>query len=160
MLATKDMQCFAPGWDELKTYSDRKLLVKKPAFPGYLFCRFAEAERIYVLNTPGVRGILGTGRVPEPIEDETIISLQSVFQSPQKVTPTSYLVVGDPVRVVRGPIAGAEGILIRTKSIDRLVISVHLLQRSVSVEIQSNSVVPLRRHTSVVPSVYGYARLA
>lgn len=145
ILGAKDLQCFAPGWEERKTYSDRVLRVNKPAFPGYLFCRFALAERFYVLNTPGVQSILGTGKIPEPIEDGVILSLRFAFTNPQKVAPTRYLGVGDLVRVVRGPIAGTEGVLIRSKGTDRLVISIHLLQRAVSVEVETDSVVPVQR---------------
>jgi transcription antitermination factor NusG len=48
--------------------------------------------------------------------------------------------VGRKVRVRLGPLQGCEGILIRKKNIARLVLSVHLLQQSASVEVDADVV--------------------
>jgi transcription antitermination factor NusG len=44
--------------------------------------------------------------------------------------------------VIRGPLAGLAGILVRKKSKHRLVVSIDILQKSVSVEIDADSAVP------------------
>jgi hypothetical protein len=49
--------------------------------------------------------------------------------------PCEYLCEGDRVRVVVGSMRGIEGVLVKTKSGGRLVVSITLLQRSVSVEV-------------------------
>jgi transcription antitermination factor NusG len=60
------------------------------------------------------------------------------------VSPFPYLKEGQLVRVVDGPLRGCEGFLIKIKEEkDKLVISIDLLQRSVSVEIESASVEPI-----------------
>ena len=51
--------------------------------------------------------------------------------------------VGNPVRIEFGPLIGLEGLVVVEKSRQRLVLSVHLLQRSVSVEIERSWVRPL-----------------
>ncbi|MEN6604058.1 MAG: hypothetical protein ABFD86_16745 [Bryobacteraceae bacterium] len=56
--------------------------------------------------------------------------------------PWPFLRTGHPVRIETGPFYGVEGILLRTKRLDRLVVSVQLLQRSVAVEIDRRWVVP------------------
>jgi len=55
----------------------------------------------------------------------------------------AYLQTGDLVRVLDGPMAGATGILLRSKGQQRLVISVTILQRSVAVEVDGASVMLL-----------------
>jgi transcription antitermination factor NusG len=46
------------------------------------------------------------------------------------------------VRIVRGPLAGVEGILLQTKATKGLlVLSIELLQRSVAVEVDCTAVV-------------------
>jgi hypothetical protein len=45
--------------------------------------------------------------------------------------------------VADGPLAGAQGILLRTKTNCRVVISIDAIMRSVSVEIDEEDVVPL-----------------
>jgi transcription antitermination factor NusG len=54
-----------------------------------------------------------------------------------------YLKEGRRVRIVRGPLAGVEGILASAR-LDKglLVLSVDLLQRSVAVEVDCTQVVP------------------
>ncbi|MBV8903143.1 MAG: hypothetical protein JOZ22_05855 [Acidobacteriia bacterium] len=51
------------------------------------------------------------------------------------VEPCSYLAEGSRVRIVRGALAGLEGVLIKVRSSYRMVLSVSLIQRSVRVEV-------------------------
>lgn len=146
-ITTKGLTCFAPTLGRFRTLSGRLKQVHEAAFPGYLFCRFDLSERLRVLNAPGVQHIVGTGRIPARIEEGVILSLQRAFTSDKKVVPTDYLRGGDPVRVVCGPLTGATGVLNRLKGKDHLVISVDLLQRSVSVEIEADAVVGLRANS-------------
>jgi hypothetical protein len=56
------------------------------------------------------------------------------------VEPTSFLRAGVKVRIVRGPLRGVEGHVDSVKSLDRIVVRITLLQRAVSVEIDSGTV--------------------
>jgi transcription termination/antitermination protein NusG len=51
---------------------------------------------------------------------------------------------GDRVRVVRGPLAGLEGQLLRTNSTSRLLISVELIHKSLAVSILRDDVELIR----------------
>jgi transcriptional antiterminator NusG len=144
VLATKGLTCFAPSLVRSRSRSGRAGQVHQAAFPGYLFCRFDSTERLPVLNTPGVQYIVGTARTPERVEESVILSLQAAFASNKRVVPTDYVRQGDPVQVVYGPLAGVTGVVVRLQGRDHLVISVDLLQRSVSVEIDADVVVRLR----------------
>jgi transcriptional antiterminator NusG len=59
------------------------------------------------------------------------------------VTPFPYLQVGQAVLIERGPLTGVEGILLEIKGKMRLVVSVNLLQRSVSAQIDRNWIRPI-----------------
>jgi transcription antitermination factor NusG len=54
-----------------------------------------------------------------------------------------FLQEGQSVLVERGPLKGTEGVVVRMKGAYRLVVSVFLLQRSISAEIDRDSVRPL-----------------
>jgi transcription antitermination factor NusG len=129
-------------------YSDRVIEASVAVFPGYIFCRVGLTERLQVLNTAGVQSLAGSRLSPEAIEDETIVALQTAFSRPGRLALVPYLRGGDKVRVVGGPMEGTTGILVRNKGKQRLVISVHLLQRSVEVEVDGATVMPL---TETVP---------
>jgi hypothetical protein len=48
------------------------------------------------------------------------------------------------VRIEDGPLRGVEGVLLKEKESLRLVLGVELLQRSIAVELEPESIVPLR----------------
>jgi transcription antitermination factor NusG len=59
------------------------------------------------------------------------------------VLPFPYLKEGQRVRITRGPLAGIEGLLVESRpSKGLLVLSVHLLQRSVAMSVDATTVVP------------------
>jgi len=108
----------------------------RAAFPGYVFCRLDVSNRLPVLMIPGIVGIVSSGKTPLPIDETEIMSLRLVLESELAVGPCNYLKIDDRVRVIGGPLLGAEGCVIQSGS-DRLIVSITLLQRSVSVEVSS-----------------------
>jgi transcription antitermination factor NusG len=104
-------------------------------------------RRLEVLRTPGVRSLVEScGRACE-LPDAEIDLLQRVCAAqPQGVVrPHPYLKEGEKARVCQGPFAGTEGIFLRAKNRNRVVISVELLQRSVAVEVCEADVEPLTK---------------
>jgi len=77
---------------------------------------------------------------PAPIPQLEIDAIRRLVESELPYDLHPYLQVGRRVRVRVGPLQGCEGILIRKKNIARLVLSVHLLQQSVSVEVDADVV--------------------
>ena len=114
-----------------------------PLFPGYLFCRFDVQVRLPILTTLGVISIVGTGKIPVPIPDQEIDAIQTMIRSDLHVQPWPQLVVGSRVLIEQGPLKGLEGVALDIKKKYRLFVSVPLLQRSVSVEIDREWVRPL-----------------
>jgi transcription termination/antitermination protein NusG len=116
-------------------------------FPGYLFFQHAIDKISYldVLKTKGVVRILGErwDRLT-PVADEEIEALHQVISSELTVLPHPYLREGQRVRIDEGPLAGVEGIFVRSRpNRGLLVLSVNLVHRSVAVEVDCTSVVPV-----------------
>lgn len=137
-LTGKGYESYLPAYKVRKQWSDRVVEMDAPLFPGYLFSRFDVARRLPVLTTPGVMSIVSFGREPEPIDDDEIEAVRTVLRSGVFAEPCPFLREGQRVRVVRGALTGLEGILVKKKTELRMVISVTMLQRSVSVEVDSN----------------------
>ncbi len=142
-LLNKGYEGFLPLYRHRSRWSDRMKEVQLPLFPGYLFCRFDLNKRLPILVTPGVMHVVGIGRTPHPVDEGEIAALQSIVFSGLQAEPRSYLNLGERVRIAIGPLAGVEGILAGIKGSNRLVVSVSLLQRSVSVDIDESWVVSL-----------------
>jgi transcription antitermination factor NusG len=146
---------FLPLYKNRKRWSDRIKEAKSPLFPGYLFCRFNQHDRLPVLKTPGVVQIVGFNRIPAAVDDTEISALQALMATGVANQPCPFLEIGDRVRIESGPLRGLEGILMDFKGHHRLVLSVTLLQRSVAVEIDSalvasvGSAQPSRREKEV-----------
>ncbi|MBL8210690.1 MAG: UpxY family transcription antiterminator [Bryobacterales bacterium] len=113
-----------------------------PLFPGYVFCRFNGKDRLPILTTPGVFSILGNGSNLLPVEEDEIEMIQRVVQARMNPQPWPYLERGDVVRVEHGPLRGVEGIMQESKGQHRLVVSVKLLQRAVSVLVDRSDIAP------------------
>jgi len=117
-------------------------------FPGYLFLRHDAMDKmsyIEVCKTKGLVRILGErwdhlGTVPSG----EIEAIQKVIEAELPAMPHPYLREGQRVRVARGPLANAEGILVKSEpKRGVLVLSVDLLRRSVGVEIDCTMVNPI-----------------
>lgn len=112
-------------------------------FPGYVFCYFDRTSLMPVLTTPGVVGIVCCGRTPEPVDPVEMLAVKRLTESGVVYEPYPYLEVGQRVCVLEGPLEGVEGVLLRERGADRLVLSVSLLQRSVIAEVERSWVEPL-----------------
>jgi transcription antitermination factor NusG len=135
--AIRGLDFFLPTRRIKRRWSDRIKMLDVPLFPGYVFCRFDVADRLRVLNCPGVSRIVGAGSVPVPIEVGEVDAIKALVASKVALTPWPYLRTGQRVRLDRGPLAGLEGLVIRAPEGSlRVVVSVTLLQRSVAAEIE------------------------
>ena len=141
-LETKDYHVFLPTWLDCRRYSDRIKKVQAPLFSGYLFCRLNVSDRLPVLTTPWVDSIVGVGGEPRAIEEREISAIQRAVDAGSSLVPWPYLREGESVRIQFGPFKGLEGFVLRADGKERLVLSVHLLQRSIAVEIDRTHVRP------------------
>jgi transcription antitermination factor NusG len=126
---------FSPYHQSQRQWSDRRKTLFRALFPGYVFCRFDFQDRLPVLTVPGVVGIVGLGKESCPIPDCEIEKVRTMVRSGLLVTPWPYLERGQTVLIERGPLTGLKGILLEIKDRIRVVVSISLLQRSVSAEI-------------------------
>jgi len=127
----------------------------EPLFPGYVFFRMSDEDDhgVKVVTTPGVLAIVGIGRKPVPLEHDEIEALRAAFLYELGMQPIEFFEAGHKVRIEDGPLAGVVGVIVHAKNLRRLVLSVTLLQRSVSVEIPVYQVSLLRASSATPRSV-------
>ena len=118
-----------------KKFSDRTKVVCLPLFPGYVFCEFEPADHLHVEYVPGVNGIVSFGRKFAAIDPVEISAIQSVLAAGLKVAPWPKLEPGRKVEIHRGPLRGLVGVVVGDKNCHRLILSVTMLNRSMSVEM-------------------------
>ena len=142
-LEERGIEHFLPIYHSVRTWKDRRKELELVLFPGYIFARIDAAERLRVLQLPGVvRFVSFNGQAAALLSDD-IDALRNALQHGLRAEHHPYLTAGRRVRVIRGPLAGARGVLVRLKTNWRIVISIDAIMRSVSVEVDESDVEPV-----------------
>jgi transcriptional antiterminator NusG len=136
---------FYPSYWEETRWSDRIKSVERPLFPGYLFADFApEPAGIHrILATRGVVRVLGDSSGPIAIDGADVEAIRAMLESglPIKVETTAQQYnPGARVTVIRGSLHGQEGVVMKQKRRSRVVVSIPMLNRTVSVEMDNDGV--------------------
>lgn len=141
-LCARKVDNFLPTYSSVRRWKDRRVTLESPLFPGYVFVRMALRDRLRVVQIPGVAWLVGFNGRPAALPDEEMAALISGSESGLRAEPHPFLTVGRRVRIKRGPLAGLEGILRRWKGNWRVVLSLKLIQRSVSVDVDVLDIQP------------------
>jgi transcription antitermination factor NusG len=131
---------FLPIYRVRRRWSDRFSVVEEPLFPGYVFCRSQSNLMEVIRGCPGIIRIVAFGGRPHPVPDKEIEALQQIVRGKREYSAFPYLNRGQKVQVISGPLTGISGIITQFKNCDRLVISLDVIMKSVSVEIEQSEV--------------------
>jgi transcription antitermination factor NusG len=134
---------FLPVYRSVRRWKDRRKELELALFPGYVFVNLNLRHRLGILRAPGVVQFVTFQGTPAAIPDSEICALESSLSAGLRPQPHPYLCQGRKVRVKRGPLVNTEGIMIRRKEGFRLVLSVDLIMRSVTLEVDEADVEPL-----------------
>jgi transcription antitermination factor NusG len=140
------LQTYVPLIKKKSRCASEKTLLDIPAIPGYIFvhCLLTAEVRALIKRTSGVLQVVENAGRPAIIPEGQIKSLQIALENSLQADVHEYLAVGDAVRVIRGPIAGAEGILVRVhENRDRLVLRIDYVNQALSIEVDASCVEPL-----------------
>ena len=129
--------------------------LEKPLFSSYVFVRIRQTERVRVLELPGVVSIVGAGRQPTPLPDTDIEALRSGLPL-TNAEPHRYPEIGDRVRITRGPFEGMAGILVRKKNSVRVILTLDVIMRSISVEVEGKNLEVLNSESILSSSLQFY----
>jgi transcription antitermination factor NusG len=143
-LGQRSIAHFLPQYDSVRRWKDRRVKLQLPLFPGYVFVHLALRHRLQVLEVPGVSRLVGFNGQPCALPESEIEAVKACLARRMCVEPHPYLQVGHRVRVKAGPLQGLQGLLVRKKNSARFVMSLDLIMRSVSVEIDVADLEPLR----------------
>lgn len=143
-LEWKSVEVFLPTLETESRWKDRKVRIRAPLFPGYVFTRIHPNERTKVLATPSVIRILSFNGMPAPVPDAEIDAVRLCLDRGAALEKHSFLKVGERVRVTHGAFEGLKGIVIRHKNQCKLVVSIDLIHQSVALEINADLLEPLQ----------------
>jgi transcription antitermination factor NusG len=140
-LETLGIEAFLPTWKERVKWSDREKTAVRPLFPGYVFIRPKNVDELHrALMTRGVVQILPNSFAPAAIDENEVENVRRVVASKLNAVPCDFA-AGDPITIDSGPLAGVSGVVVRTRGATRVVVSVEILRRAISVELDAGTLV-------------------
>ncbi|HUK49047.1 MAG TPA: UpxY family transcription antiterminator [Terriglobales bacterium] len=142
-LQERGVDHFLPVYRSVRRWKDRKKELELVLFPGYVFVHLELVKRLQVLQLPGVVRFVCFNGQPAALPTEDIEALRNGLSHNVCAEHHPFLNIGRRVKVVYGPLTGAQGILVRRRNNSRLVISIEAIMRSVAVEIDEADVVPV-----------------
>jgi transcription antitermination factor NusG len=149
-LRRKGYEEYLPTYRCRRHWSDRIKEIELPLFPGYIFCKFDVTDRFPLLVIPGVKSVVSFGGTPMPVPEQEIVAVQRVVNSGMQYGPWPWISAGQAVQVKYGPLRGLEGTVVQVKKNCHLIVSVNMLQRCVSVEIDRDCVMPVGKSQAMV----------
>jgi transcription antitermination factor NusG len=146
-LGQRSIESYLPLYETVRRWNDRRMRLQLPLFPGYVFVRMAMVDRLRVLQVPSVVRLVGFNGHLAALPDTEIDALKNGLLNGVRAEPYPFLTAGRRVRVISGPFEGIAGIVVRRKNRLRLVISLDLIQRAASVEVEAHDLELLGTNT-------------
>lgn len=142
-LRRKGIEAFLPSVIKTRQWKDRKKRVQFALFPGYLFVRVSPGNEDYrsVQKTKGVVAFVCLDKSsPTLVPQEEMAALRAMLESGSELDIYPHLRDGARVRVKKGPLGDAVGILDRSGSRHLFVVNIEILGRSVGVEVSPEDI--------------------
>ena len=139
-ISRRGVESFLPVYQTIRRWSDRRVELETPLFPGYVFVHLALRDRLKVLEVPGVVRLVGFGGLPTALPEEEMKTLRAGLAAGLRAEPHPYLTAGRRVRLKSGPFSGLQGILLRRRGKLRVVISIELIQRALVMDADAADV--------------------
>jgi transcription antitermination factor NusG len=132
----KGFPAYLPLLTEQHQWSDRQKAVTIPLFPGYAFVQLDRSRSSCqaVLHTAGLIRFVSFGGTVAEVPHKQIEDLQLLLREKGQFSFRPFVHTGRKARVRGGCLHGLEGILMEREK-DRLVLSIHSIHRSLSIEI-------------------------
>lgn len=139
-LQQKCINAYLPKRKLVRRWKNQKRVVELLLFPVYVFVQPRADQYENIRYIRGTCGLVLAGSQPANKPEKDLETLRILVGSGAELAVDCMLTPGQRVRVIAGPFASAEGEMVRMKMQERLIINVHLLSSSVSVEVYADMV--------------------
>src|SRR5579863_1287562 len=139
----REIESFLPLYQtKCKWKNGTKKMLQLPLFSSYIFVRIDSSGYRPVLAVPGVISIIGRSGIRLPVSDSYINFLRDGLRQ-GKIEPYPSLPEGARVRIRCGVMAGMEGIVLRKKNNCRVVLTIEMIMKSITVEVEADDIEPV-----------------
>ncbi len=135
-LIGRQVSYFLPMTWKVTHHRGRKIKSLLPLFCGYLFFCGNERQRLDVLKTNRVAGLIAVN--DQQLLVEELSAIEKALKAGAVLQKDRYIKAGQRCRVTAGPLHDVEGVVQRSGSAARLVLKVDMLGQAASVEVDSD----------------------
>jgi transcription antitermination factor NusG len=132
----KNISYFLPMTEKIYKKSRKILRSLLPLFSGYVFFCGNEPQRLEVLKTNKVAGLIEVKDQQHLISD--LLPIEKAIQSGTQLAECNYIKAGQKCRVIAGPLMGTEGIVANDQNKTKLVLQVDMLGKATCLEIDAS----------------------
>lgn len=137
-LMAKQIAYFLPMSWNIRRHRERTFKSLLPVFTGYMFFCGNDLDRVEVLKTNRVAGILDVVDQIKLVGE--LSQIEQALRAGAPLLPHDYIKTGQWCRVTAGPLMGLEGIVVEVKKVTRLVLQIEILGQATCVEIDVNMI--------------------
>lgn len=130
-LAEQGIECYLPVQTVVRQWSYRKARVVVPVIAGMIFVRVGRQEQVKVLQTKGTvaflrfRGSQGPAVIPDKQMEDFRFLLDFSEEAVEMVN--EHIDLGDFITVVKGPLKGLEGELVKFRGVTKVAVRIEML---------------------------------
>jgi transcription termination/antitermination protein NusG len=141
-LMRKSIEVFLPKVMVRSKRRDRRLMIRVPLFPGYIFVRtpLDAHSHLEIVKTAGAVRLIGNKQGPLAVSQVTIDSLKIMVAGDNPVATGTRFKEGDRVIVVSGPFTGVIGTFVRYRTRNRVVVDIEALGQYAGVDVSEDDV--------------------
>jgi transcriptional antiterminator RfaH len=132
----RNISYFLPLTEKVYRKSRRVFRSMLPLFSGYVFFCGDEPDRLEVLKTNRVAGLLEVKDQQHLISE--LLPIEKALTSGINLAPYAYIKAGQRCKVIAGPLIGTEGLAVSEQSKTRLVLQVDILGKATCLEIDAS----------------------
>lgn len=140
-LSTKGYEVFLPITKTLRTWNNRqKKIIDEVLFPSYIFVNTEESYLYKICQLPKITTYIHCGGKPSKINDKCIDGIRRMLSLGQEISVESNFSEGENVRIISGPLAGYEGLLLKQQSKTKFGIHLKEINQTVFIDVATSLV--------------------
>jgi transcriptional antiterminator RfaH len=135
------IQYYLPLREKSRVAQRRKIVVRVPVFPGYVFAKIDDNQRLQMLKTNLLVRVLEPLKPRRMLRD--LVMVRRALRVNPALRPAKPLEAGRPVRIVDGPFKNIEGVVSRMSGTMKVILNVEMIGQAVVVTAEREQVEPL-----------------
>ncbi len=140
LLKRSGFDSFLPLNKVVRQWSDRKKKLEVPLFNSYIFVKDLESSIPEILKTSGISWNIKHNGKPAVLRDKEMETIKRFITSGLLLESLSVenLEVGDKVKVIDGPLRGAEGMLSQVQKNLKFTVLIESIGQAIRVNLEKN----------------------